>query len=77
MAGSIHVHRVNDTGNPTQDGQTDVDQEIRAATTLQEDTQRGQDDGEDDLADVTGKGWLDGRRETGEREGVTRKLTKQ
>ena len=56
MAGSIHVHRVNDTGNPTQDGQTDVDQEIRAATTLQEDTQRGQDDGEDDLANVTRKG---------------------
>lgn len=56
MAGSKHVHRVNDTGNPTQDGQTDVDQEIRAATTLQEDTQRGQDDGEDDLANVTRKG---------------------
>lgn len=56
VAGSKHVHRVNDTGNPTQDGQTDVDQEIRAATTLQEDTQRGQDDGEDDLANVTRKG---------------------
>lgn len=55
VAGSIHVHRVNDTGNPTQDGQTDVDQEIRAAATLQEDTQRGQDDGEDDLANVTRK----------------------
>ena len=56
VAGSKHVHRVNDTGNPTQDGQTDVDQEIRAAATLQEDTQRGQDDGEDDLANVTRKG---------------------
>lgn len=49
---------MNDTGNPTQDGQTDVDQEIRTATTLQEDTQRGQDDGEDDLANVTEKGVL-------------------
>lgn len=68
---------MDDTGNPTQDGQTDVDEEVSATATLQEDTQRGQDDGEDDLADVTGKGWLDGRRETGEREGVTRKLTKQ
>ena len=56
VVGSKRVHRVNDTGNPTQDGQTDVDQEIRAAATLQEDTQRGQDDGEDDLANVTRKG---------------------
>lgn len=44
---------MNDTRNPTQDGQTDVDEEIRAAATLQEDTQRRQDESEDDLADVT------------------------
>lgn len=44
---------MDDTRDPTQDGQTDVDQEVRAASFLQEDTQRGQDDGEDDLADVT------------------------
>lgn len=50
-----HVHRVDNTGNPTQDGQTDVDQEVSAASALQEDTQRRQDDGEDDLADIAVK----------------------
>jgi len=44
---------VDNTGNPTQDGQTDVDQEVSTASVLQEDTQRRQDDGEDDLADIT------------------------
>ena len=66
---------MDDTGNPTQDGQTDVDEEVSATATLQEDTQRGQDDGEDDLADVTGKRLVrretgDGRRERG-REGAS------
>jgi len=51
--GEEHIHRVDDTRNPTQDGQTNVDQEVRAASALQEDAQRRQDDGEDDLADVT------------------------
>lgn len=48
-----NVHGVDDTRNPTQDGQTDVDEEVSATATLEEDTQRRQDDGEDDLADVT------------------------
>jgi hypothetical protein len=43
---------VNDTRNVTKDGEEDVDQEIRAATTLEEDTERWEDDGKDDLADV-------------------------
>jgi hypothetical protein len=50
-----HVHSVDNTGNPTKDGQTDVDQEVSTASALQEDTQRRQDDGEDDLADITVK----------------------
>jgi hypothetical protein len=48
-----HVQGVDNTGDPTQDGQTDVDQEVSTTSALQEDTQRGQDDGEDDLADIT------------------------
>jgi hypothetical protein len=54
-AGADHVHSVDNTGNPTQDGQTDVDQEVTTASALQEDTQRRQDDGEDDLADIAVK----------------------
>jgi len=46
------VQSVNDTGNVTKDGEEDVDQEIRAATTLEEDTERWEDDGKDDLADI-------------------------
>lgn len=48
-----NIQSVDDTGNPAQDGQTDVDEEISTAAALQEDTQRGQDDRKDDLADVT------------------------
>jgi hypothetical protein len=48
-----HIPCVDDTRDPSQDGQTDVDQEIGTTSALQEDTQRGEDDGEDDLADVT------------------------
>jgi hypothetical protein len=44
---------VNNTRDPTKDGQTDVDQEVSTTSALQENTQRRQDDGEDDLADVT------------------------
>lgn len=46
---------MDDTGQPTQDGQTNVDQEISTTSALQEDTQRRQDDGEDNLANVTVK----------------------
>ena len=43
------------TREPTQDGQTDVDQEVSTTSALQEHAQRRQDDGEDDLADVPGR----------------------
>jgi hypothetical protein len=41
-------------GNVTQDGQQDVDEEIRIAAALEEDTEGRQEDGEDDLAQVGG-----------------------
>lgn len=40
-------------GNVTQDGQEDVDEEVAVATLLEEDTQWGEDDGKQDLADIT------------------------
>ena len=39
-------------GAYAEDGEEDVDQNVGAATTLKEDTERWEDDGEDDLADV-------------------------
>lgn len=36
----------------TEDSEEDVDEEISTAATLEEDTQRGEDDGKDDLADI-------------------------
>lgn len=50
------VQGVDDAGNETQDGQGNVDEQVGAAATLEEDSQRGQDDGEDNLADVAGSG---------------------
>lgn len=38
----------------TEDGQQDVDEEVGVATALEEDTQRWEDDGKKDLADVAG-----------------------
>jgi len=46
------VQGVDDSRNVTQDCQQDVDQKVSAATTLKEDTERWEEDGEDDLADV-------------------------
>jgi len=43
---------VDDTRDVTQNGKTNVDEQISAASSLQEDTQRREDDGKDDLADV-------------------------
>ena len=40
--------------NVTQDRQQDVDEEVRIAAALEEDTQRGQEDGEDGLDEVGG-----------------------
>lgn len=50
-----YVQSMDDTWNPTQNGQTDVDQQVGTTAALQEDTQRGQDDGKDDLADIAMK----------------------
>ena len=36
----------------TQDGQQDVDEQVATASSLKEDTERWEDDGDDDLADV-------------------------
>jgi len=46
------VQGVDDTRNVTQDGKQDVDKEISTASTLEEDTERWEDDREDDLEDV-------------------------
>ena len=46
------VQSVNDTRNVTEDGQQDVDEEVGVASALKEDTQRWEDDGKKDLADV-------------------------
>lgn len=43
---------MNDAGDVSKDCQQYVDQEIRTASTLEEDTKRWQDDGENDLEDV-------------------------
>ena len=37
----------------TKNGQRDVDEQIDAAATLEEDSKRGEDDGKDDLANVS------------------------
>lgn len=47
-----HIQSVDDTGNVTQDGEQDVDEQVGAASALEEDTQRWQEDGKEDLADV-------------------------
>lgn len=47
-----HIQSVDDTGNVTQDGEQDVDEQVGAASALEEDTQRRQEDGKEDLADV-------------------------
>lgn len=36
----------------TEDSEQDVDEQIRSAAALEEDTHGGQDDGENDLADI-------------------------
>ncbi len=47
-----YVQCVDDTWNVTEDGQQDVDEKVDTAATLEEDTERWEDDGENDLADV-------------------------
>ncbi len=43
---------MDDTGNITQNREQNVDEQVCAATTFEEDTKRWEDDGEDDLDDV-------------------------
>jgi len=44
---------MDNAGNVTKNGQQNVDEEISIASSLQEDTQRREDDGKNDLADVS------------------------
>lgn len=53
--GWLNVQSVNDTGDVTQDGQTDVDEQVSSASTFKEHSQRRKEDGEDDLADIPKK----------------------
>lgn len=46
------VQSVDDTGDVTQDGKEDVDEEVGTAATLEEDTHGREDDGKEDLADI-------------------------
>ena len=48
----LDVQSVDDTRDVTQDRQEDVDEEVGIATSLKEHTERREDDGKDDLADV-------------------------
>lgn len=48
-----YIQSVDNTRDPTQNGQTDVDQQVSTTAALQEDTQRGEDDGKNDFADIT------------------------
>lgn len=43
---------MDDARNETQDGQQDVDQQVSTASSLQENTEWWQEDGEDDFADI-------------------------
>jgi hypothetical protein len=47
-----NVEGVNNAGNVTKDGQQDVNAEVTTASSLEEDTQRREQHGEDDLANV-------------------------
>ncbi len=43
---------MDDAREVTQKGQEDIDQEVGTAATLEEDTERRENDGEDNLADI-------------------------
>lgn len=49
-----NVDGVDDTRDPTQDRQTDVDEEISTASSLKEDSKRRKNEGEDELANIRG-----------------------
>jgi hypothetical protein len=53
LAQSDHdLQGMDDAWDVTKDGEQDVDEQVAAATALKEDTERWQEDGDDDLADV-------------------------
>lgn len=54
--GEDDVQGVDDSGDVTEDGEEDVDEEVGTAAALEEDADGGEEDGEDDLADVAGGG---------------------
>lgn len=47
-----NVQSMDDAGNVTEDGEQDVDEEISITSSLEEDTQRRQNDSKNDLANV-------------------------
>jgi len=47
-----NVQSVKDTRNVAEDGQENADEDLSTASSLEEDTERREDDGEDDLDDV-------------------------
>jgi len=49
----MYIQRVDNSGNVTENSQEDVDEEIGAATTLKEYTERRKEDGDNDLDDVS------------------------
>lgn len=53
---SSNIQGVDDTGDVTQNGQQDVDQQIGTTSALEEDTDGRQKDGEDDFDDVSAIG---------------------
>lgn len=57
MIGKQHDHEgdlqgVDDTRNIPKNRQEDIDQQVGIAATLEEDTHRGNEDGEDDFANI-------------------------
>jgi len=46
------IQGVNDTGDVTQDGEKDVNEEVGVAAALEEDTNGREEDGKNDLEDV-------------------------
>ena len=55
LGGIAHIQRMDDARDVTQDCEQDVDEEVGAAATLQENAERRQDDGKDNLADIANK----------------------
>jgi len=60
-----NVQGVDNAGNVSENGQEDVDEEVSAAATLKENSERGDEDGEDELDDVASGERHDGRLKFG------------